>query len=286
MYFDRFIIQFKWFLVIALTGSAGSLTAKSAEYIEGATVLSGNAIEGGLIVARTLPANKVMLNEILIPVTVDGLFIIGFDRDSDTPLDVQVLRPHQAVMHTTLIPQQRIYDIQRIDGLKNNMVTPPKEVLNRITADQAAVFSARQQTAAVGDFWKGFDWPVIGPISGVFGSQRVLNGQPRQPHYGVDIVAPRGTLVQAPASGTVTLVKNLYFSGWTVILNHGLGLNSTFLHMESVAVHNGAEVLRGATVGAVGSSGRSTGAHLDWRLDWNGHRIDASLATGAMTVGE
>ena len=117
----------------------------------------------------------------------------------------------------------------------------------------------------------------------MFGSQRILNGQPRQPHYGIDIAVPKGTPVRAPASGLVTLVKDLYFSGWTVVIvNHGLGLNSTFLHLDSTAISVGDTVQRGSIIGTVGSTGRSTGPHLDWRLDWQGRRIDASLAAGPM----
>ena len=162
------------------------------------------------------------------------------------------------------------------------MVTPPDSAIARIKSDQAAVAAARQQMATTGDFWQGFDWPVTGRISGVFGSQRILNGNPRQPHFGIDIAAPHGTPVQAPASGLVTLVKNLYFSGWTVIINHGLGLNSSFLHLDQVSINIGDSVSRGDKIGTVGSTGRSTGPHLDWRLDWHGRRIDASLAAGPM----
>ena len=162
------------------------------------------------------------------------------------------------------------------------MVTPPDSVIARIKSDQATVAAARQLMATTGDFLQGFDWPVTGRISGVFGSQRILNGTPRQPHYGIDIAAPHGTPIQAPASGLVTLVKDLYFSGWTVIINHGLGLNSSFLHLDQVSINIGDNVSRGDNIGTVGSTGRSTGPHLDWRLDWQGRRIDASLVAGPM----
>jgi len=276
------IIRIMGFLVIAIASLASDLPASANPRINGAAILAGTAIEGGLIIARTAADNKVMLDALPVPVASDGLFVIGFHRDSDTAVDIQIIQPDGQVAHTTVTPQQRSYDIQRIDGLKDSMVTPPEAVLKRIKADQAAVAAARQQTAPAGDFWQGFDWPVIGRISGVFGSQRILNGAPRQPHYGIDIAAPKGTPIRAPASGTVTLVKDLYFSGWTVIVNHGLGLNSSFLHMDSVTVHAGDRLARGATLGTVGSSGRSTGAHLDWRLDWQGRRIDAGLAAGTM----
>ena len=164
------------------------------------------------------------------------------------------------------------------------MVTPPKEVLDRIKADGKKVREARVIPAPAGDFWQGFDWPALGRISGVFGSQRILNGKPRAPHYGIDIAAPTGTPVLAPASGTITLAYDLYFSGLTVILNHGLGVNSTFLHLDDMAVKVGDVIERGELIGTLGSTGRSTGPHLDWRIDWQGRRLDAALIAGPMPV--
>jgi len=256
--------------------------AHAETVINGATLLRGGAVEGGLMIARTAPDNRVTLDDAAIPVAPDGLFIVGFHRDSDLPVTIGITKTDGTSQLTVLTPQQRSYQIQRIDGLQKNMVTPPENVIARIKSDQAAVAAARQTPAAAGDFWRGIDWPVTGRISGVFGSQRILNGQPRQPHYGIDIAVPKGTPVRAPASGLVTLVKDLYFSGWTVIINHGLGLNSTFLHLDSTAISVGDTVQRGSIIGIVGSTGRSTGPHLDWRLDWQGRRIDASLAAGPM----
>ena len=257
-----------------------------AAEIKGATLLRGDAIEGGLIMARTAAGNAVTLDNAVIPTSEDGLFIIGFHHNSDLPVSIKIIQPDGTSQLTVLTPEQRDYDIQRIDGLQKNMVTPPDSVITRIKSDRVAVAAARQKTAATGDFWQGIDWPVTGRISGVFGSQRILNGNPRQPHYGIDIAAPRGTPVQAPASGLVTLVRDLYFSGWTVIINHGLSLNSSFLHLDHVAINIGDSVLRGDIIGTVGSTGRSTGPHLDWRLDWRGRRIDASLVAGPMPPAE
>ena len=256
--------------------------AHAETVINGATLLRGGAVEGGLMIARTAPDNRVTLDDAAIPVAPDGLFIVGFHRNSDLPVTISINKTDGTSQLTVLTPQQRSYQIQRIDGLQKNLVTPPEKVIARIKSDQAAVAAARQTPAAAGDFWRGIDWPVTGRISGVFGSQRILNGQPRQPHYGIDIAVPKGTPMRAPASGLVTLVKDLYFSGWTVIINHGLGLNSTFLHLDSTAISVGDTVQRGSIIGTVGSTGRSTGPHLDWRLDWQGRRIDASLAAGPM----
>ena len=163
------------------------------------------------------------------------------------------------------------------------MVTPPQEVIDRIKNDRKMVNEARNiRWIKMGDFVRGFDWPLEGPISGVYGSQRILNGIPKSPHFGIDISVPKGTPVLAPASGIVSLAENLYYSGYTVILNHGLKVNSTFLHLDEIKVEVGDKVNRGDLIGFSGNSGRSTGPHLDWRIDWNGRRLDAAMLAGPM----
>ncbi|MFZ9134526.1 MAG: M23 family metallopeptidase, partial [Candidatus Puniceispirillaceae bacterium] len=200
----------------------------------------------------------------------------------DVPVSLRIIAPDGNMMTSNLTPRQRDYNIQRIDGLNQTMVTPPANVLARIKADSKAVRAAREQETPLGDFWRGFDWPALGRISGVYGSQRILNGEPRQPHYGIDIAAPRGTPVRAPASGKVTLVKDLYFSGWTIVMAHGLGVNSSFLHLDRVDVKPGMMIKRGDLIGTIGATGRATGPHLDWRIDWQGRRIDPGLLVGPM----
>jgi murein DD-endopeptidase MepM/ murein hydrolase activator NlpD len=253
-----------------------------AQDIDGAEIMSGNAVEGGLIIARTNPANQIMLDDDAIEIAENGVFVIGFHRDSDSPVKLRIIAPDGSVKTSLLSPRQRDYNIQRIDGLKSTMVTPPATVLAQIKSDGDAVRTARQHKAPLGDFWRGFDWPVLGRISGIYGSQRILNGQPRQPHYGIDIAAPTGTPVYAPASGLVTLVKDLYFSGWTVVIAHGLSVNSSLLHFDQVDVETGMMVERGGLIGKIGATGRATGPHLDWRIDWQGRRIDPGLLVGAM----
>ncbi len=269
-------------LVAALVLLVALAAPAKAKDIDGAEILSGNAVEGGLIIARTDPANQIMLDDNTVEIGENGVFVIGFHRDSDTPVTLRIIAPDGSVKISLLPPRQRDYNIQRIDGLKSTMVTPPATVLARIKSDGDAVRAARQRQAPFGDFWRGFDWPALGRISGTYGSQRILNGQPRQPHYGIDIVAPTGTPVYAPASGLVTLVKDLYFSGWTVVIAHGLGVNSSFLHLDRVDVEAGMMVDRGGLVGTIGATGRATGPHLDWRIDWQGRRIDPGLLVGAM----
>jgi len=270
-------------LVAALVLLTALAAPAKALDIDGAEILSGKAVEGGLIIARTDPANQIMLDDNAVEIGENGVFVIGFHRDSDAPASLRIIAPYGDVKTSLLEPRQRDYNIQRIDGLKSTMVTPPATVLARIKSDGDAVRAARQRQAPLGDFWRGFDWPALGRISGIYGSQRILNGQPRQPHYGIDIAAPTGTPVYAPASGLVTLIKDLYFSGWTVVIAHGLGVNSSFLHLDRVDVETGMMVERGGLIGTIGATGRATGPHLDWRIDWQGRRIDPGLLVGAMS---
>ena len=248
--------------------------------IDGIEWRAGTAIEGGLVLAKAEAGVQLFIDDAPLPQDRDGYTVIGFHRDSDTPVRLTARHSDGRQSSVTLSVAQRDYAVQRIDGLKRDHVTPPQDVLDRISADSAAVRAARATTDAgpdAGDFMTGFDMPVEGTITGVYGSQRILNGEPRQPHYGIDIAAPRGTPVLAPAAGRITLVRDLYFSGWTILMTHGLGLNSAFLHLDSVTVREGETVPRGGVIGTVGSTGRSTGPHLDWRLDWQGRRLDAAL---------
>ena len=277
-YLCLFCIWFSLAMGLFLTATSHS----NEIHLQGAEVLSGQVIEGGLIIARTDPSNQVTLAENAVRVAKNGVFVIGFHRDSDTPETLAITTPEGNTIKTTLSPEQRDYKIQRIDGLKSAMVTPPAAVLARIKADGEAVRAARKIDTPLGDFWQGFDWPAHGRISGVYGSQRILNGQPRQPHYGIDIASPLGTPVYAPANGRITLVKDLYFSGWTIVMAHGLGVNSSFLHLDTTMVKPGAFVKRGAVIGTIGATGRATGPHLDWRIDWQGRRIDPGLLVGPM----
>ena len=267
-------------MLVPMTGGAAQQIQTAV--INGADVITGSAIEGGLIIARTTPGSRVEIDGTAVPIGGTGLFLVGFHHQSNTPQTIRITSADGGRLSTVVTPVQRDYDIQRIDGLAPKMVTPPEDVIKRIKSDSKAVREARTRIAPLGDFVDGFDWPVRGQISGVFGSQRILNGKPRAPHYGIDIAAPKGTAVLAPASGRVTLVMDLYYSGWTILVAHGLGLNSSFLHLDQVAVSTGETVKRGTLLGWVGSSGRSTGPHLDWRLDWQGRRLDAALIAGPM----
>ena len=250
--------------------------------ILGAEVISGYPVEGNLIVARTNPYNKIKINNEFLEIDESGIFVFGFHRDEENPIKLVIINNENEQFKTSIKPIKRVYKIQRIDGLKKSMVTPPEDTISRIKSDRKKVNKARKVKLEMGDFIQGFDWPLKGLITGVYGSQRILNDIPKSPHFGIDISVPVGTSVKAPASGIITLTEDLYYSGYTVILNHGLNINSTFLHLSEINVNVGERIGRGDLIGHSGDTGRSTGPHLDWRIDWNGKRLDAEMLAGPM----
>lgn len=241
--------------------------------------LNGAITQGGLITGTTLPGARVLHDGEPVRVSNTGVFVIGFHRDAAPESSLEVILPDGEQIVQNLKVAQRDYNIQRIDGLPPSKVTPMKpEVLERIREETALVKQARKHDDTRLDFLDGFDWPVTGRISGVYGSQRVLNGKPRRPHYGVDIATPAGTPVRAPADGVVTLAHpDMYYSGGTLILDHGHGVSSAFLHLKRVLVEEGQTVQRGDVIAEVGSTGRSTGPHLDWRINLFDKRLDPQL---------
>lgn len=247
------------------------------------TRLDGNFTQGGLVIGRTAPGSSVVLDGRTVRVAPDGLFVIGFHRDAPASAELVVTGPDGGIDRRSLAITPRSYDIQRIDGLPPRMVTPPAEVLERIKRENARIAALREIDRPEPLFRSGFVWPATGRISGVYGSQRILNGEAKQPHYGVDVAAPVGTPIKAPADGVVTLAEaDLYYTGGTVILDHGHGLSSAFLHLSSVAVKPGDRLRQGDVLGALGATGRVTGPHLDWRMNWFESRIDPQLLVPPM----
>lgn len=246
----------------------------------GQTSLDGVFSQGGMVIGRTEPGARVHFEDRRLRVSQDGVFIFGFHRDDPPNMSLHIAYPDNTEETIALKVEQRQYDIQRIDGLPQKKVSPPPDVIERIQREAAAVRKARARDTDIEAFLLGFLWPADGPITGVYGSQRVLNGEPRQPHYGVDVAAPTGTPVVAPAAGTVSFAEpDLYFSGGTLMIDHGHGLASAFLHMEKIEVKLGDRIERGQRIGTIGATGRATGAHLDWRVNWFEKRLDPQLLT-------
>ena len=267
-------------ILIVFVGLAICANLSAAVY---EITLEGPRIQGGLLVGTAPPGSSVMQDDESVRVSDTGIFVIGFHRDEAPQSLVQVTFPDGSTEQHILEIEQREYQVQHITGLPDRMVSPNEEDLKRIREDNAAIRKARAFDNPRTDFLDGFEWPTIGPISGVYGSARILNGEPRQPHYGIDIAVPTGTPVHAPASGVVTLVhSDMYFSGGTLILDHGHGLSSAFLHLDKILVDEGDFVAKGDVIAEVGDTGRVTGAHLDWRINLFNRRIDPSLLVGPM----
>lgn len=238
----------------------------------------GGFTQGGMVIGQTDPGAKVTLDGRDVRVSPEGVFVFGFTRDFGPEAVLTITGPDGSVDSRSLEIKPRDYDIQRIDGLPPKMVTPPEEVLARIRRDSSEVAAARAHETPETMFLTGWIWPAKGRISGVYGSQRVLNGEPRRPHFGIDIAAPTGAPVIAPADGIVRMaVTDHYYTGGTIILDHGYGLSSAFLHMNSVDVKVGDRLKRGDPMGTIGATGRATGPHLDWRMNWFDQRLDPGL---------
>jgi murein DD-endopeptidase MepM/ murein hydrolase activator NlpD len=240
--------------------------------------LQGKAVQGGLIFGQALPGSRVQLDGVEVMVSPEGRFVLGFGRDETGTRTLQITAPGGDTERRELAVKPREYRIERVDGLPPKTVTPDPESLERIREDARMVSAARALRDPRTDYAAGFDWPATGRISGVYGSQRILNGEPRRPHFGVDVAAPTGTQVYAPAPGIITLAQpDLYYSGGTIVLDHGQGLSSSFLHMERVLVEEGQQVAKGELIGEIGATGRATGPHLDWRMNWLEKRVDPQL---------
>jgi murein DD-endopeptidase MepM/ murein hydrolase activator NlpD len=246
-------------------------------------VLDGDFGQGGLVYGQAAPGAEVTLEGRRVRVTEAGRFIFGFGRDAPPNAVLEVAWPDGKVEMRHLVVAKRDYKIQRIDGLPSKMVNPPEAVLARIRTENGRIAQARAVDRAEPLFESGFVWPVQGPITGVFGSQRVLNGEPKRPHFGVDIAAPTGTPIAAPADGVVAIAAaDMYYTGGTVLIDHGHGLTSVYSHMQEVWVKEGARLRQGDAIGSVGATGRATGAHLDWRINWFDQRLDPALLVPPM----
>jgi len=261
---------FYLFIVLCFLGAP---TPGAAEVL-----LEGSLIQSGLLHGRVTPGTKVYLGKRQLRVTPQGDFICGFGRDAQPQQTLTLINPDGSREKQQITLAQRHYDIQRINGISKKMMHPSKTALKRISQEAQLVAAARKTDSNRFDFQHAFIWPVIGRISGVYGSQRVLNGEPRRPHFGIDIAAPKGTTVKAPAGGVVTLAHpGMFFSGKTLIIDHGYGLSSSFLHLSKILVKVGETVVQGQPIAEVGATGRVTGPHLDWRINWFEQRLDPAL---------
>ncbi len=256
---------------------AGSAFASATSASDG-PVLSGDVAEGGLVIGKTEPGAIVTLDGKAVATDPDGNFLLGFGRDAAGAVSLDVTLPDGRRQHVSLAVRDREFQIERIDGLPERKVTPKPEDVARIKAEREELNAARAVADPMPAFLGGFVWPAKGRISGVYGSQRILNGKPRNPHYGTDIAAPEGTRVRAMAAGRVAFTHpGMFFNGKTVLVDHGLGLRSIYIHMSDVSVKPGQMVAAGQDIGAVGKTGRATGAHLHFGVTLDTTPLDPEL---------
>ncbi|WP_076537363.1 M23 family metallopeptidase [Shewanella sp. UCD-KL21] len=233
-------------------------------------------LEQGALVRGTVPAGSaVKLNGEVVKVTPKGQFAIGFDREAKTEQLLEVTYPDGLTQLKPLTIASREYKIDRLTGISKKIMQPDPVAQARAAKDSKQTRAARNVFSEQDAFMQAFIWPVTGRISGVYGSQRVYNGKPGNPHYGVDVARPTGTVVVSPADGVITLSEpDMFYSGGTLIIDHGYGINSTFLHLSKLYAKEGDVVTQGQPLAEIGATGRVTGPHLDWRLNWFQKRLD------------
>ena len=239
-----------------------------------AVEFKGKFLQGHYIVGITDPAAKIIIGKKKVKVSSDGYFVFGIDRDRKFDVIItKIINGKKEIITKQVL--KRKYKIQRIDGLEESKVTPPESVYKRIKEENNKIGKARAINSDLPFFKNQFIMPVEGIISGVYGSQRILNGKPRWPHYGIDIAANQGTMIKSSGSGVVTMAEDdLYYTGGTIIMDHGHGISTIYSHLETVMVSIGDKINQGDTIGTVGSTGRSTGPHLDFRVNWFQVRLD------------
>jgi len=234
--------------------------------------------QGAMVIGKVAPKSEVIYEGRTLAVTGYGTVVFGVAADATGPLHLRVTPPGGAALSVNLAVQPRDWPVERVSGLPPKTVSPPPQVAARIRREQARVAEARATSDSGTGFAEAFIWPVHGRVSGRFGSRRIYNGVPGAPHSGMDIAVPTGTPVRAPASGRVVFADpDLYLTGGTVLIDHGYGIGSNFLHLSRLDVHVGDVVSQGQIIGLAGATGRATGPHLHWGMTWFEMRIDPLL---------
>jgi murein DD-endopeptidase MepM/ murein hydrolase activator NlpD len=254
-----------------------SYMALALNIVNAKTFIKGEIIAGGIIIVNVSPGSTVKLNDESIMISDKGVFLVGFERKPQPTQILEIYNENVLVEKITLNVKIRSYEIQRINGIKKEKVDPPQSIIDRIYMERNSVKESRKKSNLITSTYynNGFVLPANGPISGVYGSQRILNGKPRSPHYGIDIALPKGHEVVSPMDGIVVFSNNdLYYSGGTIIIAHGQGLTTSYLHLSEILVSVNDIVRRGELIGKVGATGRATGPHLHWGAELKGKRID------------
>jgi len=265
----------------ALLASGGAFTvmAFSARATSSRVTLSGTMEQGSLIVGRTEPRARVLFDGDPLHVSPEGLFACGLEWNRTEAAHISVQFADGTSESHEIAPVVRTYNVQHVNGLPPNTVTPPADVLERIHREAEMIGDARRKDSDAVWFAEPFDWPAPGIMSGVFGSQRIDNGQPMSPHMGVDMANIEGTPIHAPANATVSISDAYYLDGGFTLLDHGHGVSTSYLHQSKRLVKPGDVILRGQVIGLIGMTGRATGPHLHWAMNWFQVKLDPSRST-------
>ncbi|MEN0037052.1 MAG: M23 family metallopeptidase [Cellvibrio sp.] len=262
--------------VIGILFALSSMAATALE-------LKGEWQQGAVILGKVPQGTQVEYRGKKLQISPAGEFVIGLGRDAAQKASFITIDSNGQRKEHQFAVKKRSYNIQKVTGVPQQTVEPDPAQVERAKREAQMSADARKGDLPLTFFAQKFEWPLIGPITGVYGSQRFYNGVPNSPHYGVDIAKPVGTLVKAPAGGVVTLVHpDMFFSGGTLIIDHGHGLSSTFIHLSEVLVKKGDAITQGQTIAKVGKTGRATGPHLDWRMNWFEERVDPQLLVEPM----
>ncbi|HEY5850583.1 MAG TPA: M23 family metallopeptidase [Lysobacter sp.] len=264
-------------VVMAVLALSGAATAQQSQKFH-AAFLPTSVPQGSLVIGLAAPDAIVEYDGRRLRVSPDGTFAFGVGRDAKGPLSVKITDASGDTVMNTIAVSARDWPVENINGVPPKTVDPPPEIAARIEREQARVTAARVRDDDRDDYAQTFIWPLQGRISGRFGNQRVYNGTPKSPHSGMDIAAPTGTPIKAPAAGVVTFAApDLYLTGGTLLIDHGHGVSSNFLHLSRIDVKVGDRVEQGQVIGKVGATGRATGPHLHWGMNWFDVRMDPLL---------
>lgn len=265
------------FFLLTISLLMTSLKVSSTPALE----ITGEWQQGAVIIGKVPAGTLVEYKQRHLQLTADGKFVIGLGRDAPETATITTIENGKTETHKFAV-KQRTYEIQRVEGVPQETVEPNPEQDARIKREAELVAAARKADLPLDFSTQKFRWPLVGPISGVYGSQRVYNGIPKTPHFGLDIAMPVGTPVKAPVGGVVTLVhSDMFLSGGTLIIDHGHGLSSTFIHLSKILVKTGDKISQGQEIALVGKTGRASGPHLHWAMNWFDERVDPQLLMSA-----
>ena len=261
------------------TGAAAVLAPRVLRAAPERLGLTGSMEQGGLVVGHSAPGCRITLDGDALHVSPQGVFAFGFDWDRTRPAHVEAAFDDGVIEKQDVAPIVRQYNVQHVNGLPQSTVTPPPDVLERIKREHLRLAQARKTDSDHVWFADPFDWPAPGIMSGVFGSQRIDNGKPMSPHFGVDMANVEGTPIRSPADGVVLLTDDFYLEGGFTLLDHGHGVSTHYMHQSKRLASEGDTVRRGDVIGQIGKTGRATGPHLHWGMNWFQVRLDPSLST-------